>query len=89
MPPEESEFLTRARRAQEQLVNQFINHPDVSLIDIGYAPGESQTDQDIVLRIHVRDRWMQASPEERVSFPSEIDGIPVVVIPGDYQLQTP
>lgn len=89
MLPEEFDFLTRAQQAQEKLVNQFIQHPDVSLIDIGYAPESKQTEEDVVLRIHVRDRWMQANPKERTKFPSEIDGLPVVVIPGDYQLQNP
>jgi hypothetical protein len=30
---------------------------------------------------------MEAMPEERIAFPSQVDGIPVIVIPGDYRLE--
>lgn len=88
MPPEDSEFWTRIRQAQDKLVDQFIHHPDVSLIDIGYAPEHKEMPKEVVLRIHVRERWMKAKPEERVAFPDQVDGIPVIVMPGDYRLET-
>ncbi len=75
-------------RAQEKLVTRFGNHPDVSLIDIGYDPGSDAFPYNVVLRIHVRWRWIVAPPEERVAFPTEVDGIPVIVIPGDYRPET-
>jgi hypothetical protein len=37
----------------------------------------------------VRARWMSASPEERPAFPAQVDGIPVVVMFGDYTIETP
>ncbi|HIK57040.1 MAG TPA: hypothetical protein IGS37_17985 [Synechococcales cyanobacterium M55_K2018_004] len=80
--------MIRARRARDQLVAQFLDHPDVSFIDIGYVPGETPNDQNRVLRIHVRDRWMQSNPEDRISFPAAVEGIRVVVISGDYQPET-
>lgn len=77
---------SRARRAREKLVAQFIDHPDVSLINIGStAQGGHETEQ-LVLRIHVRERWFQADEKDRVSFPEEVDGIPVSIVPGDYYL---
>ena len=87
MSQQDSEFWTKARGAQEKLVNQFIHHPDVSLIDIGYPPESDEKNREVVLRIHVRERWLKARPEERVTFPEEVDGIRVVVMPGDYRLQ--
>lgn len=70
-------------RAQEKLLARFGDHPDVNLIDIGYAPGSNASPQDVVLRIHVLWRWIVAPPDRRVAFPTEVDGIPVIVIPGD------
>ncbi|MBE9508355.1 MAG: hypothetical protein IMY86_09935 [Chloroflexi bacterium] len=88
MSQEDSEFWTRARRARDELVDQFINHPDVSLIDAGYPPEQGEGTEEVVLRIHVRERWMRAKPDERVAFPDQVDGIPVVVMLGEYRLDT-
>lgn len=71
--------------AQRKLIAQFGNHPDVSMIDIGLDTSSEQLPQRVVLRIHVRRRWMNAPTDRRVAFPTEIDGIPVIVIPGDYR----
>jgi hypothetical protein len=88
MSREDSVLWDRARRAQAKLVDRFIHHPDVSLIDLGYASGHSEETTEIVLRIHVRERWMKADPEARVAFPDQVEGIPVVVIPGEYHLES-
>jgi hypothetical protein len=88
MVQSDSEFWERARRALDKLVDQFLDHPDVSLIDVGYAPAEQgESSEEVVLRIHVGERWLKARPEERVVFPERVEGIPVVVIPGDYRLE--
>jgi hypothetical protein len=84
----DSEFWHRARRARDKLAAQFLNHPDVTLIDIGYAYEEGQRTDQIALRIHVHERWMKAKPEERVTFPEQVDGIPVAVMLGEYRLDT-
>ena len=70
--------------AQRKLIARFGNHPDVSMIDIGLDPADEQLPRKVVLRIHVRRRWMAAPVEQRVAFPSEIDGISVVVTLGYY-----
>ncbi len=85
MAPRDSGSWVEARRAQDELVQQFLDHPDVTLIDIGYLGKENSTSEQIALRIHVRERWFQAKPEERIAFPEQVNGIPVVVIPGEYQ----
>jgi hypothetical protein len=81
-----SEFWNRAHRARDKLADRFLNHPDVSLIDIGYPMERGKIiSEDIVLRVHVRQRWMKAKPEERVTFPEKVDDIPVMVMLGEYQ----
>jgi len=83
----DSEFWRRARRARDKLAAQFLNHPEVTLIDIGYIyEGDRRTDQ-IALRVHVRERWTKAGLKERVTFPEQIEDIPVVVMPGEYRLE--
>jgi len=88
MSQEDPEFWTRARRARDKLVDQFLDHPDVTLVGIGNAPERGEETGEVVLRIHVRERWTKAKPEERVAFPEQVDGIPVVVVLGEYQLET-
>jgi hypothetical protein len=84
-----SEFWNKARRARDKLADQFLDQPDVSLIDIGYAPAaQAESSEEIVLRIHVRQSWLKAKPEERIAFPEELDGIRIFVMPGDYLLET-
>ena len=85
----DAEFWNKARRARDKLEKRYIYHPDVSLIDIGYAPDQSDEDEEtIALRIHVKERWLQADPEERIDFPAVYDGIPIVVMPGDHDLSS-
>ncbi len=88
MSQRESEFWTRARRARDKLIDQFIHDPDVSGIDIGYPPEWDERTEQIVLRIHVREHWMKARPNQRLTFPEVIDGIPVIVMLGEYRLDT-
>ena len=82
MSQRDSEFWTRARRARDRMIDQFIDHPDVIGIDIGHAPDRHGETTELVLRIHVRERWMKANPETRVAFPEQIEGILVAVMPG-------
>ena len=86
MVEEESEFWHRARAARDKLAAQFLYHPDVTLIDIGYAYQQGRRTDQIALRIHVREAWMKAKPEDRIAFPEEVDGIPVSVMRGAYRL---
>ena len=83
----DSELRSKLERARDELVAKYIYHPDVTLIDIGYPLVDGQETKAFVLRIHVRSRWMKSSPEQRASFPEEVDGIPVIVISGDYKLE--
>jgi hypothetical protein len=69
----------RFHQALEKLSERFLHHPDVSLIDIGLNPESGYQSDIVVLRIHVR------SSTANTSFPEEVDGIPVIVMPGDYK----
>jgi hypothetical protein len=82
MSSRDSTLWAQARRARDKLVEQYINHPDVTLIDIGHAQGDGGA---VVLRIHVKWRWLQARPEERTAFPKQVDDIPVHIISGEYR----
>ncbi|MFN8490980.1 MAG: hypothetical protein U0350_25525 [Caldilineaceae bacterium] len=88
MPQQNSEAWTKARLAQEKLIAQFLNHPAVTLIDIGQKPAKGQAPEQLAVRIHVCADWFKAKLEERVAFPQEVDGVPVLVLPGDYQPET-
>ena len=63
-----------------------LDEPDVTLVDIGLAPGGAGHEdmQELVLRVHLR----RVSPEDAGRFPTEIDGYRVIVVPGDYQLDS-
>ena len=80
-----SELWARARHVRDKMVAQFIDHPDVSLIGIGYAERSSAEPREIVVKIHVHDRWMKAKPEERVAFPEYVEGIRIIVVPGTFR----
>jgi hypothetical protein len=89
MSQKNPEFWNRARHARNKLADRFLDHPDVSLIDIGFVPAEQgERTEEIVLRIHVREKWLNAKPEARVAFPGQMDGIPIIVISGDFRLET-
>ena len=88
MSQEDSDFWKRALRARDNLANQFLFHPDVSLIDIGHELKPHEETKDVVLRIHVGERWFISEIEERIAFPSEIDGIRVIILRANYRLET-
>ncbi len=84
MPSEETELWARARQARDKLARQFLSHPQVSLIDIGYEPeSETSSGHVVVLRIHLR----QPDAAHALGIPEEIDGIPVRATLGDYQTE--
>lgn len=80
------EFLKKATHARDQLIEQYMHDPDVTMIDVGYDPEKEKTAENAALRIHVRKRWMDASSDKRTAFPKEVDGIRVIVVPGEFRL---
>ena len=79
----DAEFWAKATKAQQALVQQHANDPDVKLIDIRRSPDGCKNANQIVLRIHVTERWLAAKPGERTAFQREVDGIPVCATHGD------
>jgi hypothetical protein len=80
MTAQSQSWWVRAHHARDQLIDQFLSHPDVGMVDIGDDPqGISITP---VLRIHLR-RTNAALP----NVPDEVAGIPVRLIHGDYHIQ--
>jgi len=77
----------RLRRALHKLAERYLADPDVSLIDIGLRPEGNRFTEEVVLRIHVRRRWLRAAPGARTEFPNELDGLPVIVMAADYKPQ--
>lgn len=85
MPQSDAAYWDSARRARDKLVNEYLQHPDVNLIDMGYPPESGGENQAVVLRIHVVEHWFRLPAEKRVAFPAEVDGFRVVVVPGTYK----
>lgn len=83
MLPENPELWAKAQQARDKLANRALSHPEVSLIDIDYEPGEGAASQRVVLRAHVR----QPVDRQAIGLPDEVDGIPVRVIVADYRLE--
>ena len=81
MPSKGSELWARAEQARDKLAEQFLSHPNVSLIDIVYEPGSETQSAHVALRVHLR----QPGAREALVIPEEIDGIPILVAFGDYQ----
>jgi len=80
MKQPDAAWWAKARQGRDQLADQLLQHPDVSLIDIGLDPrGASDLP---VLRVHVRGSTV-AEP----IVPDAVDGIPVRVVSGDYKLE--
>lgn len=83
MASKNSELWQQARHARDTLVDRFVDHPAVSLIDIGYDP-EPQPGEDpdrVVVRVHVR----RPRAELSLDLPPEVEGIAIRVVDGDYQ----
>jgi len=72
------------RRAKEKLVAQLGVRPEISLIDIGVDPtAPSDQSNELVLRVHLRN----IETHKELHIPEQIDGIRVVILSGNYQLE--
>lgn len=75
-----SAWWKRAQAARDQLVASLIDHPAVSLIDIGLDP--EQRSSEPVIRVHLRPSV------EPPPIPEEVDGIDVRIVAGAYTPQS-
>jgi len=74
------EFMERAILAKDKLAEQFLNHPAVELIDIGYDLESPENSQRIVVRVHAK-----SSVRAALKVPDEIDGVPVKLMIASYE----
>jgi hypothetical protein len=83
--PPSSDALVRVRDEVERRVG---SDPAVSLIDVGVDPEHESDTTRLAVRIHVRsnDALARLRAEQ---IPGSIDGVPVVLMVGDYRLEQP
>lgn len=70
-----TDFWTSASQARDALEEQLSDRDDVRFVDIGY-PQNRHAAAEVSLRIHICDG---APADHAASFPSEVDGVFVVV----------
>ena len=80
MSKQDAKFWQKAVDARQALAQQHGADPDVRHIDLGYAAQGCQNADQVVLRVHVNERWFAANPDDRTAFQGDVDGIPVCVI---------
>lgn len=83
MPQQNAEFWTQVVSTRQELMHQYADDPDITLIDIGYAPEGCQDTDPIVLRVHVTEHWFARNSEGRDAFQQAINGISVCVMQDD------
>lgn len=76
---------SQLQQAYEEAREDYIGRENVTGVDIGYKYVEGHRTDDIVVRIHVKEK-RELVPEAEM-FPEEINGIPVDVIQAVYQVQ--
>lgn len=74
-------WWARAVKVRDRLVDQVLDDPDVSMIDIGVNPHDQAG--TLAVRVHLR-----RGDGSRLYLPSAIDGIPICTVHGDYVLQS-
>ncbi len=76
---------SQLEQAYQKAYKAYMARENVTGVDIGYKyDGEKRTD-DIVVRIHVKEKIPETSLEAAEIFPKEIDGIPVDIIQAVYK----
>lgn len=74
--------LDAARRAAEK---KFGHRKYVTGVDVGYKWVGKDPTKELCIRVHVKEKIPVSALESSEVFPSEIDGVPLDVIEGDYQ----
>lgn len=83
-----SESWERAQLARSKLEHSVLDHPAVTMIDMGYLAGKStEGSEEIVLRIHIGKQWFENLVNKSLPFPTEIDGFRVILVSGDYEIE--
>lgn len=75
------------QQAYEKAYKAYMSREDVTGIDVGYKYTDGQKTNDVVLRIHVKQKVDEVNLEAAEIFPKQIDGVPTDVIQAVYQPQ--
>jgi hypothetical protein len=77
--------ISKAQKgALEEAIARFAQRPDVTGIDVGFAYVRGRREDELAVRIHVREKYPQAEVPRRDLFPREIAGVRVDVLQGCY-----
>ena len=80
MKQHNAESWKKAVDARQDLVDQYANDPNVTLIDIGYPPQDCAHRDQIAIRVHVTDQWFATHADGCVTSKRGADDIPVCVV---------
>jgi hypothetical protein len=80
MSEDDQRWWNMARKARAQLETLVISHPDVRMVSIGIDPERQGAEPVLIVTV----RHGAVVPAD---VPNDIDGIPVRVTYGDYQLE--
>ena len=69
--------------------DRYAAQQGVTGVDIGYKYKDGKRTQVKAVRIHVKEKIPKNALESLDVFPTEIDGVPVDVIQGDYHANIP
>ena len=78
---------TQVQQAYEKAYKSYMSREDVTGVDVGYKYTDGQKSNNMVVRIHVKEKIDESNLEASEIFPKQIDGIPVDVIEAVYQPQ--
>ena len=79
---------TQLQQVYRKAFKAYIGRNNVTGVDIGFKYVNGQRSDDIVVRIHVREKIPESILESREVFPKEIDGVPIDIIEAIYRPTT-
>ena len=72
------------QRAYEKALRAFGHRAEVTGVDIGYKYKDGRRGEQVVLRVHLREKLAPGLIDPAQLLPSKIDGVPLDVIQGRY-----
>jgi endonuclease G len=74
----------RIQRAYEIALKRFGHRAEVTGVDIGYKYKDGRRGEQVVLRVHLREKLAPDLVDPAQLLPREIDGVPLDVVQGSY-----
>ncbi len=72
------------QRAYEKALRAYGQRPEVTGVDIGYKYKDGRRGEEVVLRVHLREKLAPGLIDPAQLLPADIDGVPLDVIQGHY-----